>query len=246
MPYRKPYQNKPYKRPRQDAHAASTQRMARAAAMEVVKGYTRDVGYYGRYNNAKGVSDELKWFDFTTGGGNLTTNGVILDPTVIDIPQNATESGRIGRKITIKEIHVVGDFAVGDQASTACSTICTLMMYQDKQCNGATAVTTDLIEDNGGVITWAKFNNLVNKNRFHTIAKIRQDINPNITWNGVNIINPLTHHSFEWHKKVTMPVEYDGATGAITELRSNNIGMYGCDSGGIAAVGYIIRIRYRG
>ncbi len=99
------------------------------------------------------------------------------------------------------------------------------MLYWDKQCNGAAASVTDILESNN----YNSFRNLANNKRFKILySKI-------YAWNATciaaSVATPdnaarmvIKDYQVNIAKKVFIPVEYDSTTGTITEIKSNNIG----------------------
>ena len=140
------------------------------------KGYDRQIGFYGRnlkrrkYSKYSRFSDrgssgvEKKFYDVSvddasigTGFGSLTMTSAgasTTTQTIVDIPQNTSESGRIGRKCTITKIMCRFNVQFApvertdlEMADNAHETV-RIVLYWDKQCNGAFAIGTDLFEVN--------------------------------------------------------------------------------------------------
>lgn len=66
-------------------------------------GVTRVGGYYGRFT---GPHAEKKFFDTTLAATAATTAGAVISDTLNIVPQDSTESGRIGRKV---DLHAMWD-----------------------------------------------------------------------------------------------------------------------------------------
>ncbi len=178
-------------------------------------------GYYGRYPPQGG---ELKFFDTTRALVAASATGVITNSSLNLIPGGSTESERIGRKCTLKSVMLKG-VVVMDAATAASEADQSLriMVYCDKQCNGATATVAGLID--GPLIHG--FRNLSNSSRF----KILYDKTTNCPIRAVAQTAAGTYTTlqdsfqFQIYKKVDIPLEFSAATGAITELATNNIGV---------------------
>ncbi len=177
----------------------------------------------GRGRRANGHKQELKFFDTDITDVAIAVNGTILADSVNEIPQGVTESERIGRKCTIHSINWRINLRLNQKADLlAASNTVRLILYLDKQCNGATAAVTDILE----VDNYQSFNNLANKSRFRTLMDRTYELNASAAsgngtandFGSVNINDTL-------FKKVNIPIELDAAVGAITEIRSNNIGV---------------------
>ncbi len=205
------------------------------------RGHLRVGGYYGRYANG----GELKFHDVDVDDASITQAGTIQNTGSINlIAQGVTESTRVGRKCTIKSIlwryNITvpsiggGNVATGDTLR--------LIMYLDKQANGATIVATDLLESDN----YQSFNNLSNSGRFRIICDKTMDCNITAAAGdgAVNDTAPLSL-SGTLFKKCAIPLEFSSTTGAITELRSNNIGI-ACWSktGALLALDSKIRLRF--
>ncbi len=206
----------------------------------VVPGRTRTGGYYGRFAPFSG---ELKFHDVQLVDAVVATGGVVT-ATVNVIPQGVTEITRVGRKCTLRsfnwryrctmpEVDAVATPAEGDGLR--------VILYQDKQTNGATAAVTDILE----TADMHSFRNLANTGRF------------NILMDKVHRLNYLTLASdtdavvssadvtreYTFFKKLNMPIEFNGTNGTIGEIRSNNIGVLLVSD--IGSIGFDSRIRIR-
>lgn len=180
-------------------------------------GTIRTGGFYGRYagNNA-----ELKFFDTALDFAFDATGEVPATGQLTLIPQDATESGRNGRKCTIKSIQLHGSMTYVPGASTDGTSACYLWLVLDKQCNGAAAAVGDVLK-NGATMQKALIN-LSNSERFVILKK----------WKWVFAAKAGAQAAFsrdirllDFYKKCNIHIEYDStaATGAITTIRSNNI-----------------------
>lgn len=213
-----------------------------------VPGRDRVSGYYGRYSHEVDPK-ELKFFDGVRAAVNPTATGVITNLSLNLIPQGTEEKERLGRKCTLKSISVRGSILLPSSADVVGSTedITRIILYQDKQANGATALVADILETGAG-ITWRSFNNLANSQRFRILAT--QTISQNATAIGNNAAGTWEsgEHSVPWeiYKKCDIPLEFSSTTGAITELKSNNIGLLMLNKGALTNVDYAWRVRFTG
>jgi len=94
------------------------------------------------------------------------------------------------------------------------------MVVLDKQCNGAAPNVDDILE----TTDWQSFNNLANKNRFRTLYDKTFVLNP-LSASGDGTANDFGEYdrAFTFFKKCSIPIEFDSTTGAITEIKSNNL-----------------------
>jgi len=201
------------------------QRSQMAAAATIIRkspalrGYARTAGDFR--NVSRAASGELKFFD-NTFSDLITTTGTIKQ--LLTIPQDATQSGRVGRRINVRKIVYNLSFVynvTGAASSIGCERVRFLIVH-DKQCNGAAADWASVANGVMNVATPDALRNLDNVARFQVLAD--KDI----------VINSQAGVSGAWQQcsgirngviPCNIPIEYDNsvATGAITSIRSSNI-----------------------
>ncbi len=117
-----------------------------------------------------------------------------------------------------------------------------VMLYVDKQANGATVVNTDLIEDENDVMSFRKLENIgrftILYDKFHTLNA------PAGSGNGTAADSFIYQKFFTINKKVNIPLEFSSTAGAITEIRSNNIGLAVGTTGGNGKLDSLWRLRF--
>ncbi len=209
-------------------------------------GYTRKVGYYGRYNKGPG---ESKFHDIVVVDGVVSGNGDIQNTGSVNlIAQGTTESERIGRKCTINSIgfrYVVSLPRLLASATPTESDIVRVIVYVDKQCNGLAAAVTDILEST----IFFSYRNLSNSSRFTILCDKNHTINyPTFTstQNADTFDAQGVSRYYSFFKKVNIPIEYNSTTGAITEIRTNNIGVLLISANGVAGFTGTIRLRFTG
>ncbi len=208
-----------------------------------VPGAARIGGYYGRYPVGP-RGGELKFFDRDLDDTPITTAGAITD-SINKIAQGVTEVTRVGRKCTIKSINwrflvwLPEQDAVADPLAPDSVRI---ILYIDKQTNGATAAVTDILE----TASWLSFRNLANTARFNVLMDKTTSINfLGLGSDGAGVVSQTqVNKSLTFFKKCNVPIEFDGTTGAITEIRSNNLGVLLISSNGTANFSSKIRVRF--
>lgn len=191
-----------------------------ARGRRFVPGRDRTGGFYGRFS---GSLAEQKFLDTNVIDATLAANMVHFNLCVI--PQDNTESGRIGRKVTIKSIAFHGVLTL-DAAVTSANTSnnIRMMLVQDKQTNGAEFAATDLLDTNAIL----SFNNLANSGRFRILHSDWIDLN---TDGGVELgVLPSWGTKSIWvnfYKKCNIPIEYDNTAvdGSIGTVRTNSLWM---------------------
>lgn len=177
------------------------------------KRYKRTTPLYSSIKELKFLDTKVASFHNTSPYG-IQDSGSIF-PTVLACPQGISESERIGRKLTVKSLHFNYRAYIGHHSAyVGQDPTVRFIVYLDKQANGTAATTTDILES----AHFQSFRNLSNKDRFTILHDKVTLLAP--TFGGEQ---PTYNGSF--HKRMNIPVEYSGTTGALTELRSNNIGV---------------------
>jgi len=182
--------------------------------------------FYGR---VAGSDAERKFLDVTIADNSISAGGDIQNSgTLVVIPQGAGESERVGRKVIIRKMMFRGDITLNEYAGTveadaSAANRVRVIFYLDKQCNGAAAVTADILAVATPVSNG--FNNLTNRDRFVILKDKFIDLNPMALAKATtNFVRPRVNKSMFFAKSCDIPVEYSGTAGTIGEIRSNNIG----------------------
>ncbi len=217
-------------------------RRAKKKARSMQLGYVRTGGFYGRF---AGSSAEAKFMDTTIGSTSVNTTGNILSTTLNAVPQNTTESGRIGRKIVMRSISMKGSILVAESNSTNKGyQRVRFIVYKDKQCNGATAQLLDILE----TVKVDSFRNLANTARFSILMDKTWNLNAAAAAGNGTSDNDLVEFGkgITWNKRCNIPVEFNGVGGGLSEIRSNNVGVMAIidTSEPVTRIGYTVRIRY--
>jgi len=187
---------------------------AKNVPFKLVRGIERTGGYYGRFSGPKA---ENKFFD-TTLSFNIDATGEVPATGQLNlIPQGVTESTRIGRKCTIKSIQIRGQLAYVPVADTSGTDNVFIYVVLDKQCNGAAAGISDVLTGAG---MKAAMINLANSERFTILKRFQCVMTSNA---GVSGAYSNNLRQIEWFHKCNIPIEFSSTTGAITEIKSNNL-----------------------
>ena len=193
----------------------------------------------GRY---AGRGAELKFFDGTKASTATGTGGTIFNDSLVLIQQGAGESNRIGRKCVVKSIHLRGQVLLAAKTSSnQTSDVVRIMLYWDKQTNGAAATVANILASADS----DAFRNLQNSGRF----RILYDKWTNMSalsgqGDGTTFAYGEVAKHFRINKRCHVPLEFDASTGAITDLTTNNIGVLVISQAGAASVEYNWRIRF--
>ncbi len=198
------------------------------------------VRYYD-HNEPVGEDDELKFHDVVLSSPGISSTGTITSASLVLIAQGTSESERIGRRITIRQINLRYSTSKNGVATSATtSDTARVIIYVDKQCNGATAIVTDVLEDT----TFQSFYNLSNSSRFRFLVDKTYDLNcssgggTTVFSFGENVVNDT------YSIVCRIPIEYTGTTTAITEIRSNNVGIITISENATSAFNGVARIRF--
>ncbi len=192
---------------------------------------------------------ELKFHDLSIDDAVIAINGNIAEDSCLTIPEGNGDSDRIGRKITVTNIGWRFSMNLPATATAAdTSDIIRVILYEDKQCNGATAV----VATNAGILAaddFESFNNLSNRKRFRILMD-RNYAMKSMAGSGRGTTDTLSYGEDRvtdtFFKKVNIPIEYDNSvtTGAIESMRSSNIGVLLLSSNGHTGFNSSMRIRF--
>lgn len=194
---------------------------------------------------------ELKFLDTDLVANPIVANAGYLVPSLNIVPQNATESGRIGRSLTIKSIQCRIQ-ATGSNDLNGELIRVTLVL--DKQCNGAAPAIGDILAAVGGNVTSLNHPNLDNSSRFVILADLTHTLQSQAervstlagSTTTVTSCVPAVS-SFMFNKRVNIPVLYDAAfaDGRLVTIRSNNLVLLFTSTSSTDAYGRgVCRIRY--
>ncbi len=192
-------------------------------ALGWASGYTRTGGFYGRFS---GRSQEMKFHDIDANQGTIALAGNILNGGSINlIGQATTESTRIGRKCTIKSILWRYNITTLQQSDMTAEDTVRVIMYLDKQANGATATVANILAPDS---TYQSYNNLQNSSRFRILYDKTHTMNPkNAAGNGSSNFTGQHAINSSFYKRCNIPLEFSGVANpsVLTEVRSNNVGV---------------------
>lgn len=179
--------------------------------------YRRQYGRSVAARVRKSLSIEKKFFDTAVAFTVDATAEVPTSGQWVLIPQGVTESTRVGRQCTIKSVQFRANLTYIPGADTLGCTTAYVYLVLDKQANGAAAAVTDVFT---GTSMQTAMLNLSNSERFRILKKWVLKFQAGA---GVSGAYGRDSQSIEYFKKCNIPVEYSSTTGAITELKSNNL-----------------------
>lgn len=195
--------------------------------------YTRATAY--------AAAAERKFWDGAKANSTIGAAGEVNELSLNLIPQGVTESTRVGRKCTVKQILIRGDVKLPSAIVKDSNDRIRILVYLDKQANGATAAVLDLLE----AATIDSFRNLAESSRFNVLMDKTIDLNKTAAA-GDGTTNDFEQYfqSFKFFKNCNIPLQFNSTTGAISEISSNNIGVIAITHQGKAQLAYNWRLRY--
>jgi len=216
------------------AYKKTASRTTRGYVPSAMRGYYRQVGRYGRYQpggpERKNIDGNIA---LATVGGTGTMT-VTLNP----ILQGNDPEDRISRKCCVKTIQIRGEAFVPSTATAASvGDRLRMILYLDKQCNGISAVPSDILAQPN----INSFLDLDNSGRFEILVDRTWDLNGG-AGDGTNFA-PI-RKTFNIYKKVNIPLIFSGATGAVADIASNNIGILWISSNGVVQRLATTRLRF--
>ncbi len=189
------------------------------------------------------LSVEKKFHDVDVDDASVNTAGTVT-ATVNIIAQGVTESERVGRKCTITNINVRYTIVLPEidaAATPGPGDVCRVIFFVDKQANGAAAAVTDILE----TADYQSFNNLSNSSRFRVLMDRSHALSyTSMASDGAALVsNADITEEYSFYKECSIPIEFSSTTGAIGEIRSNNIAMMVISR--TAATGFFSKWRLR-
>jgi len=184
----------------------------------------------GAYRRSSPGSVEKKYYDVhrEVPGTSMDTGFMIQLNTV---PQGTGDTQRIGNKMTIKNINVRYRYRLDTAVNRGC--VLRVMLVQDLQCNGEEAETGDILD---GWFDQAEppvfqppniqsFRNLDNDERFKILYDKFTTVNHDLV-TSAGASDQAVSTVKKINKKCSIPINFNNTTGAITEIRSNNIFLF--------------------
>ncbi len=202
----------------------------------------RGTGYYGRFQRQAGNRTEWKFHDVTFDDASISTVGDRLTSANL-IAQGVTESDRLGRKCTIRSIEWRYTITKTTEVASDADSVVRVIMYVDKQANGAAAEVLDLLK----TADFQSFYNLANRNRFRILMDKTYDLNAMAGGGNGTILDTYTRAlSRRFYKKCSIPIEYKLTTAVIGAVTSNNIMVLLISNRAKAKFDSEIRLRFTG
>lgn len=173
------------------------------------------------YKKSKKVDGELKFIDQTLNLDPISSTGNVA--TLALVVQGVDEEERIGRKITFQSIQwnyrllldgVLELATPRDGEEVRC------IIFVDKQANGIGVMVDDIL----ATTQFDSFTNLHNEERFDIIYDVTHTLNyTGLTWNANGFSQSDVRIDTQISLNVNVPIEYSGAAGVLSNVRSNNL-----------------------
>ncbi len=170
------------------------------------------------------MAQELRFFDVAVDDAVIAAGGTIAADSTNKLAQGTLEEERVGRRATL--VRLDWRYTVELPLATASADtgdVVRVVLYLDKQCNGASAAVTDILSS-------AAFDEHilpVNQDRFELLYDATHDMIPRAGGLASGSVRwgPDTLHEVVSFEVTPIEVEFSGTTGAIDEILSNNVGV---------------------
>ncbi len=187
---------------------------------------------------------EMKWLDTDLDIAALTAAGQFVPTTgtLNVLVAGVGESQRVGRKVIIRKILLKYNLNLFAGISQANHEDVRVILYKDKQANGAIATVTTILQTDN----FQSFRNMENTGRYQVLYDKLHAINHAAAGgNGTAIETVTTTRNYSFYKDCNIPIEYSGADGLIDKVRTNNLGILILGAtGGVCKFEGICRLRY--
>lgn len=190
---------------------------------------------------------ELKWFDTSVTNSTLSTVGTIVSSSLNLLSAGTGESQLIGKTATVKSIFIRAQVQKPALSNATLSNVASddyvrIMVVLDKQCNGAAATIAQILEDTD----MRSLNNLNYSKRFVTLKEMIVPMKDTVNHDGTNYFTGSMVVPIDpCYLKREIPIEFGAApSGAITDVRSNNILILGFSNTGQTTLSFRSRIRF--
>ncbi len=209
---------------------------------------------YGRFGKGggTGIKPEKKFHDTILAATTISGTGTTMQngtTDMIELVRGTGENERNGSRIRIKSIHgrirLMLPHEDGVTTGAASFDQVRIMVGIDKQANGAAATMAQILEESVAI---NQFRNIENVHRF--VMLYDRSFTFNATgFTGMTtttIDTPAVMKFIAINLQVNIPIYYDGALGAVSEIRSHNIFAFAISLNGRPTMICHWRIRYYG
>lgn len=199
-------------------------------------------GYMGGSTAGLRSSGELKTHEVTLANGTATAVGGTIHGSLNLIDNGTTTITRVGKQAQITKINMNWVISLPSTSTIANSSdTVRLIVYMDKQANGAEATVADILE----AAEIRSFNNKANVNRFAILKNKKYNLDAKSSIStataGVDYLKSI-NIKFGKHP---CKIEYKGTGGGIADVTSCNIGVLVLSLKGAITIGYKARVRFK-
>ena len=180
------------------------------------------------------ATGEKKFFDSTDLVTNVPTAGDV-NASLCLVTQGTDDNDRIGRKIYAKAIGIRGTVNLDSSVNTLATNV-RIIVFVDKQANGATAAVTDILAS----AAWNAYQNLDNVKRFSFLLDRVVTLNPMFS----STLAGSQRCFINWYKNINMEILYKANAGTVADLSSANIGVLSISDNANCDLDYISRLRF--
>nr|WAE42737.1 MAG: capsid protein [Cressdnaviricota sp.] len=207
-----------------------------------LRGYVQTSGSL-RSRTARGSPPEKKNWDAAL---TLVASSTFAVPTsgstglpLHGIAQGFDQNTRIGRKIYLKTLEILGNILFDPAAGAVGSDWAEMFLIWDKQANGGIPANTDIWTNSATPQTALR--NLDKSPRFRVL---KHEVFAFESAAGVSGAFEKVNRPFKWFVKCPLPITYNDPAGLYTSITINNlIIVFGSKNGLCSAAGYT-RVRY--
>lgn len=227
---------------RTEMKRTSTYKSSAAKKQTQAKGFAGRTAPIYSQKRVKRDYPELKFKDTTYALNTPNAAGTITNDTLAALSEGNTDQTRIGNKINVKSIMLRGRALIDNTAAAAnTSDVLRIIVYLDRQANGATAAVTDILATGN----WRSFNNLDNNDRFRTLCEWTCSLNVGgATPSGGAYVFGRKTKEFFLKAKLGQDFKYKGNAGTVADLASSNIGVLAISAQGTVQLEYIARLKF--
>lgn len=200
---------------------------------------------------------ELKFSDISVVNDAFTTTWSTMDDTttscLTSITQGVAESDRIGRKYSIRSIHIrctVHKAALESQAGPIRNIRGRILLVLDTQTNSTQMTATDCM-DGGAADDTLSFRNLQNSKRFRVLWDKSWLLRPQNTNEGAvnvfaNAFTTTPMMTYNKHFKKPIQVICDATTAVVGAISDNSLHFIGIGQDTTALFNAEVRVRFTG
>lgn len=206
-----------------DVSPEEAEYLAQVSAARAASGFTHTVPS-STYGNPSRVTNQplgcLQWFNVAITATPTSAAAGYVEDSLCHIPAGTGESARAKRQIKIFSLQIKG-YVSQDPAAVYADRI-RIILVQDKAPDGSTILITDVLDSDN----INSLRDIDDKARFRVLSDRTIDLPVyNDSATGDVNITYVTYDYYRWFK-TPIVVDYNSTTGAINEIRTNNLVLF--------------------